>query len=155
MNKENELLNYAVWLLARRPYHTAELRKKIVQKKKVTIEEAEGVIHKLETYKYLNDKEYLSLFIRDQLNRKPQGLALIKQKLLQKGIPKGQIESALALQSSPELELEQAQKAIRKKLQTLKAASPLQKKQKIYRFLISRGFSQGLILKILHQTFSG
>ncbi len=150
-------LNYAVWLLARRRYHTAELQQKIMLKKNATLEETEGIIHKLEEYKYINDQEYLSLFIRDQLQRKPQGIRLIKQRLLQKGIPAEQIEAAIAQYHNPAIELEQAQKALQQKIKTLHtatakaghSATPQQQKAKLYRFLAGRGFSPQTILKLL------
>lgn len=147
MNKE--LFNYAVRLLAQRPYHSVELRQKIIHKKHADIEVIEEVIRKLESHKYLNDQEYLNLFIRGQLQRKPQGVRIISQKLSQKGIPQDQIKAAITNHGLAESELEQADKALHKKLRTLKALSPLQKKAKLYRFLIARGFSSQTIMKAL------
>lgn len=149
MTRENILFNYAVWLLARRSYHTAELRKKMEKEKRATPEEIEKVITQLQLYKYIDDQKYLHIFIRDQQKRKAQGVRLVKQTLLKRGIPKSEIESALIQEVTPESELIQAQKAAQKKCQKIKADDPQQKKQKLYRFLISRGFSQDTITKIL------
>ncbi len=157
MNAENsnaqpnkKIFNYACWLLARRRYTVSEFRSKI-EKKFPDQPEATTEITELFLKKnYLDDTEYTKLYIREQLNRKPQGLRLIKQKLRHKGINETTLSSAFNEQLIDEDEL--IQQAIAKKSGTLKASSPIQKKQKLFRFLASRGFNTDAIMKAVSRT---
>jgi regulatory protein len=137
---EKRLLNYAVWLLARKRYHSAELRRKL--EKKSDTATVNHVLKRLLGYKYLDDNEYLILYIRDQISKKPQGPRLIKQKLLKKGIAAEEINEYLYQIPIDQYEL--AKKAIvgRK----YKIANP-KDKARLLRFLISRGFDYEVAIK--------
>lgn len=143
----NKLLNSAIRALSRRAYHSEEMKAKLLQKD-ATLEEVKEVIAKLHGYKYLNDAAYIENYIQDQLRRKPQSVRLSKQKLLQKGVPAEQINPVI--QKFEPSELERAMTALAKKTKTLRSASPLQRKQKLSRFLASRGFHGDTIFRALN-----
>ena len=107
------LLEYSLWLLGRRNYHSAELKIKL-KKKAATQEQIKQVIQKLQSFKYLNDKTYITSYLTSELLRKPQGLYLLKQRLLQRRIPREEVESAL--ENFPYSEEEQIKKALHKKM---------------------------------------
>jgi len=147
MNKR--IFNYSCWLLARRRYSILDFQKKLSTKFPEQKEETDEILNLFIKRKYLDDEEYTRLYIRDQLARKPQGMRMIKQKLSQKGIKTPDIASIMESENLNEYEL--ARGAVQKKLKTLKAGSPLQQKQKLYNFLVSRGFGYDTIMKALKE----
>jgi|WetSurMetagenome_2_1015567.scaffolds.fasta_scaffold101111_2 regulatory protein len=114
-----------------------------------TTEEIETIIARLKEYRFLDDREYASLYIRDHLRRKPQGTMLLKMKLSARGLPKEII--AQALQAAEINETGLAGKIAAKKIKTLrKGSNPAQKqKEKLARFLISRGFGSRAVAETL------
>ena len=143
------IFNYACAILARRRYSVNGLREKMYKRYPGEHATIENVITRFVALEYLDDAEFARAFIGDQLKRKPQGLRLIRQKLLQKGIDSDLAGHVINTGGVDETELAKA--AAVKKARTLKAASPLQKKQKLYRFLASRGFSADTIMKALYK----
>lgn len=161
---DRRIFNYACWLLARRRYSQSDLTKKLQKKFPEQSEENEKIIQLFLKKKYLDDQQYATLFIHEQLNRKPQGLRTIKQKLRQKGISEpllSQVFAAATTTTNQYSEDTLIQKALSKKIILLNkmrskgdpdSHSPLSQqkiKQKLYRFLASRGFSPGAIMKAL------
>ena len=148
-----QILAYAYAVLARRRMTVHEIRQKLHKRFPDFPEESEEIIKKFLALHYLDDAEYIQLFIKNQLLRKPQGIRSIKQKLQLKGLSKELIEKNLKACTDADApavnELELAKQAATKKLRTLKANSPLQQKQKIFRFLSSRGFNQDTIFRAL------
>jgi regulatory protein len=152
MNVENQkkLYNYAVKLLARHSYYSDVLREKLAKKGVGTKEDVDKVIAKLKKYKFINDKEYVRVYIKDQLVRKPQGIKLLKQKLFQKGIKGDFVEKELALYEPREVEF--AKIALEKKARLIDPSLSLNKrKEKLFRFLVGRGFSVGVIMEVFNK----
>jgi SOS response regulatory protein OraA/RecX len=116
----------------------------------VTKEDIEAIIARLKVYKFLDDEEYATLYIRDHSQRKPQGLMMLKMNMMAKGLSKEII--ARALESASYDEFNQARAAAIKKLQTLTRFPVRQRKEKLTRFLASRGFSSGAIAQALNST---
>lgn len=142
-NSQIRLLNYAVWLLARRNYHSHELASRLRDRKNAKEAEINEILQKLANLKYIDDQYFLQIFIRDQLARKPQGARMIKQRLFQKKIFDDRIDQVLEAEYGNEFD--HAEKAL------LRKAKIGQKKdyQKIYRFLCSRGFKYETIKEVL------
>jgi regulatory protein len=147
------LYNQALNLLARRRYTVCELKKALCRKSiKLTRssaneEEIGKIISRLQELKYLNDNEYAVLYLQDQLRSKPQGLMMLKVKMKKKGLETSTIDQAL--QKNQIDEFEQAKQAMKKKSKTLSKYPPLKQKEKLYRFLIARGFSNKTISELL------
>lgn len=135
---QKKLLHYAGRLLARRNYHSVTLREKLTQKEIGTLEDVETIINELTECKYINDSDYLRYYINDQLMLRPQGIRLVRQKLFKRGIKGSRVEQELEKHKPHEKEL--AQKAAEKKLRILKDLPEYERGQKLFRFLISRGF---------------
>lgn len=157
-NRVNKrVFNYACWLLSKRRYSLADFREKLRKKFPEMQEERERVTELFLARKYLDDEQYARLFVRDQLTRKPQGARLIKQKLSRKGIKDADVSMIMEDENLDESSL--AFEAATKKLKTLKTAQgktgsgkailTLDQKQKLYRFLASRGFSPDVTIKTL------
>ncbi len=150
MTKKNSTFNAAVRLLSRRRYHSAELINKL-RLKGHPEEEIINTVKRLKNLNYLNDKEYINLFTGDRLRFKPQSKRLIRQKLIQKGIGKDEVEEELS--NIRINEKEQAVLAFRKKIKAIKTGTPQQQKEKIQRFLASRGFTPGVIIETVKNHF--
>jgi regulatory protein len=165
MELSQQIMPYAVRLLSRRRYATNELKKKLIKKfgseeaQPETLSAIERNIARLVELKYLNDEEYVDLFIQDQLRSKAQGLRLIENKLRQKGIDLQTIQKYLEPREQGGGELDQAIKAAKKKASflsrktgdTTNPETRTRQKEKIFRFLASRGFSQGTCMKALKE----
>lgn len=88
--KENELYQYALFLLSRRDYATGELRTRIRQRVyekndgKVDDLIIDNVIQRLMELNYLDDQRVIEVYLRSYA-RKPYGPNRIKQTLRQKG----------------------------------------------------------------------
>lgn len=145
-----KLLDYAVRLLARRNYHSVQLRKKLLQKGIGSKDEVEGVLSKLKEYKYIDDESFIEYYIKDQLTLRPQGTRKIRTKLFQKGIHGDAVEKELSKYESTELE--RAKKALKKKDATLYEESPFKRREKLFRFLISRGFTIAITKEALSNS---
>jgi regulatory protein len=169
MQKKREqpsLLQYALWLLGRQRYTRSGIRQKLMEmsKKKSPVtgsqsdsqiaeEEISAVIERLEDYGYINDKQYAEFYIHDQLLRKPQGIRLLKRNMAGKGLSKEIILKSLGrnADTSAEKEIEFAMLAAKRKLKSLEKNPPEKKREKLARFLFSRGFGTDTVLQILKE----
>ena len=136
--------------LAYKPRSKKELVKKLKQKK-VSDKIIDDIIELLEKQKYLDDKIYAKSYLEDKLNSKPIGRRLAKLILFEKGIDKELIESTIDENYSEDKEFELAKKLMEKFEKKVKYKDPADKKNKCYRYLISKGFdyeTAGRVLKI-------
>ncbi len=136
--------------LAYKPRSKKELVKKLKQKK-VSDSIIDDIIELLVKQKYLDDKSYAKSYLEDKLNSKPIGRKLAKLKLFEKGIDKELIETTIDENYSEDKEFELAAKLMEKFEKKVKYKDPADKKNKCYRYLISKGFdyeTAGKVLKI-------
>ncbi|MBQ4329496.1 MAG: regulatory protein RecX [Lentisphaeria bacterium] len=95
---------------------------------------------------YLND-EQLTADCVDILHHRNLGARQIRQKLLRRGLDGEEISGLL--ESKPEEEEEAARRAMEGKLRLLSRENdPRKKREKLFRFMISRGFSPSLVFKL-------
>jgi len=159
-------MQYAVYLLARRRYSYKQMEEKLTNKckkvnKKTTPEnidltddqkEAIEEVFKFLLFKnYINDTEYTDLYIKSELQRKPSGKYSLSQKLLKKRIDKNIIKSALESYSQ-ENEYEFARDALQRKLKTFHEKDTQKRKEKLSRFLASRGFPFQIIQRVMKEA---
>ena len=147
MNNSKKAFSYVLNLLAKRAYSESELRKKLQARKLITSEEIDQLIDKLKKVKYVDDRLFAENYIYSQLRRKPQGIKMLEQNLRKKGIAKEIINDKLQKVELDEKEL--ALSLIRKKETSLKNLNLKQKEQKLYRFLLARGFKAETIYQVL------
>lgn len=150
MTEENKLMAYAVRLLAGRRYHTVELRKKL-RGRSGDEAQIETVIEKLLSLKYLDDGEYVRLYIQECLRQKPRGKRLIRNRLLQKGIPAAETDEQLNRMEMDEHTL--AAEAARKKMLSLCGVPPEKQKNRLRMFLASRGFCSSAVISAVKTVF--
>ena len=100
----------------------------------------------------LNDKDFAESYIRS-LRSRGYGLRRIKNTLAQKGIKKELADELLLSSDTPDgkdAEKERAAKVFNAKLKSLKNESDFRKKRdKLCRYMASRGFSMDIIYELL------
>lgn len=139
-SKFEDVLNYGTWHLGRRDHSTHELREKLYRK---TDNETwiDQTIKYLTEQKYLDDKRYTENYLKDCNEFKQFGPSKIKQELKQKGIDNEIINNSI-LESEFDY-FESALQCLNKKQRT--PITDRKEKEKLTRFLLSRGFSFDMI----------
>lgn len=128
---------YVLKRLAERPFHTAELSK-CLRERLVRGNTIDRVIGECVESGYLNDKEWVDLFIQGHLRRR-HSLRLIAQKMQSRGISSSEAKEAVSQKKDPESEKE----SIRYLLTTRYRSRNLQNRQdreKVIASLICKGF---------------
>jgi regulatory protein len=104
------------------------------------------VIDRLKELKFIDDQKYTKDYVAYRSRTIPLGPMYLRLKLQQKGISKDIIDLETAIPKEVEIEL--AQKVAIKKLALMHKLDPQIKKERLVRFLTSRGFNQGVIYQV-------
>lgn len=104
------------------------------------------VILKMKEFRYLDDEQYAEDYIKDRVNMRPSGKRLIAIELKNKGISEQTIREKIESSEVDEYKLAYglAQKRI-SRIQNIDR----KELQKVYAFLMRKGFSSSLALKVL------
>jgi regulatory protein len=150
------LLNDAFRFLSFRPRSKQELTTylvKRVKKKKVDPELASKVISRLEELDYVNDEKFAREWIESRLKGKGLGPTKLRQELKNKGIIKDIIDDLMKDNDllDSESQYTAAKKVIAKRVLKWQKLPYLAFKRKIYEFLLRRGFSSALALKLVDE----
>ena len=142
-------LEYAMKILSKRVYAESEICTKL-QKKGFPPEEIASAIEDCRRYSFLNDERYAADYA-NLLNSRGCGSILIRRKLVMLRIKEEFIEQAVA--DVAEKEMDAAKNSLDFKLRMLKNEKDnFKKKQKIYAFLVSRGYSFDIIRELLENV---
>lgn len=133
--------------LGYKPRTEKELIKKL-KEKKISGKNIDKTLKILKELKYLDDGQYAKMYLEEKLSHKPAGKRLISMKLAGKGINKEVIEDVMASQYSEEKEKKKAKELLSKYIKKIKAKSDLDRKQKCYRFLLSKGFDYEIVKSV-------
>ena len=144
-------LNSALRILTPRDHSKYELVRKLKQRG-FSREDIDDAIASCERFDYINDERTAQVYIR-QLKRKGYGKKRIQLELNKKGLEGTRIQGILDESVSEVDEREGAECIIKKNIKRFeREKDALKRRDKIYRFLHSRGFSQGVIAEILNRT---
>ena len=123
-------------------------------KKKCDELTAKRIIASLMRDKFLNDEEFVRMWIRERTLIKPKAIRVIKMELKQKGISREIIDFAMKNDEGLMInDLETALKLIEKKLRTIHDQSDKYKvKEKLGRYLASKGFDWDTIKAAIDQV---
>ncbi|QTA88139.1 regulatory protein RecX [Desulfonema magnum] len=144
----NKAMNAAVRLLSRRNHTKYEIRQKLKQRGFVA-EVITKVISECEQFNYINDEQTAQYYLRE-LQTKGYGLRRIRFSMKKKGLNEELISNILEDHHTDADELENARRSLEKKLRTLNREKDARKrKEKIYRFLYSKGFSASVISELI------
>lgn len=137
-------------LLARRLHSSHELKLKLI-KKKYDKSIIDNVIQSLKEQNYLDDDQFAKLLIEEKSVKKKFGRNKIKAELYKKGINKSIIDSVLNNQDD-ELNYDNAIFLAKKKLKLLndKNTDKRKLKEKLFSFLLSKGYDSELIMKVIN-----
>ena len=135
----------ALHLLARMDRTEAQLRQKLRQGY-YTEEAIEEAVSYVKGLRYLDDARYARNFVRCQKGQKSQGN--MRMALLSKGIPRKLAEQALEEECGQETEQELILRWVEKKHYS-KETADRKEKQRMYQFLLRKGFRSNEILHVL------
>lgn len=162
------MLAYALKTIGRRRLTERQLRDKIVEHftkkidQEVVVEDIDKVIEEMRTSKFIDDLDFATLFIQDTMQRRPHGRMWVQMELARKGVDRDTIADALgayAQASSGEEEMNALRDAAQKKWDSLtgregrggEILEPRKRYEKMFRFLVSRGFSTSMVVRVLDE----
>jgi regulatory protein len=141
-------MNAAVRILANRDHSKYELKLKL-QHRGFRRQDIDAVILKCERFGYIDDRRTARVYII-QLKRKCFGRRYIRQALKKKRLMGAAIEKILSEDYPAEDEHQYARKLLDKKMKPFEHETDAHKrKDKMYRFLNSRGFSPAVIVELV------
>jgi regulatory protein len=139
-----QLRDQAFRLLARRAHSRRELRDKLRQRNYEAIM-IDQLLDDFSDRNYIDDAQFAKIFMEEELKLRYSGPALIRSKLLQKGILSDSIDTLLSEIYPVTLQLDNCRYLSRKKIKSWSA--PPERKQilQLTGYLRSKGFSWDII----------
>ncbi|HBG42267.1 MAG TPA: RecX family transcriptional regulator [Porphyromonadaceae bacterium] len=149
-DKEKIITEEKAWqrmarLCARKEYCIEDIRRKL-RKLNLSDKDIESVLVKLQKRSYVDDGRFARGFIRDKLHLNKWGKRKIEMALKQKKISPEVIEAAFS-ELPDGADLESLQPLLEKKWRTVKAQSVYEKRSKVIRFALGRGFPMDDVLR--------
>ena len=150
---ENEYLlqkarEYVYNLISKKTYTERALIEKL-KSKNFSENIINQITNELKNYKYLNDEEFIYEYAMAKIEEKPMGKYRLKQELFNKKFDENLIKECIEKIYKEFNEEELAQKALNSNFKNLKENLNEKLVQKIYNFLLSRGFSYEIINNIV------
>lgn len=147
LNNHNEVWQCSLHIIGRRPHSEYELQQKL-HYKKYSYDNIENVILRLKEYGYINDAELARNLFDRYLQAGKYSLKQILYKLKQRGLPDAIIHNIVNSHDDIN-EWESALKVVKTHFKILDTTT----KEKIYRYLASKGFSSTSITKVLDHIY--
>lgn len=116
-------------------------------------EAMDQILMHLHQENFLNETRFAEAYVRGKFNQKKWGRNKISQGLFQHRVSSYNSKAALA-QINEEAYLNTATTLAEKKLTVLSSENEFEKKQKIVRYLVQRGFEQNIAFEIINNLFS-
>ncbi len=143
-------LNTALRILTGRDHSNSELTRKLKQRG-FKPEDIEKAVSECERLDYINDERTAGVYI-NQMIRKGHGLNRIRHEMNKKGLKGQRIQNILSEIESDIDEAEGGERILEKNIKRFEREGDLKKRRdKIYRFLYARGFSQDTIRKLINK----
>lgn len=150
MDEFEVFYNKTLRFLSYRSRSEKEVRDKLL-KIKASEDLISKIIKKLKDYKFLDDLEFAKMFTRERSLLKHKPARVIKFELKQKGIARELIEKVLTDSKEDEKDLKKAKEIIQKKIVRYKDLDSFKIKEKLSRFLVSKGFDYDTIKKAIDE----
>jgi regulatory protein len=147
-------LQRAFRLLSYRPRTVVEMRGRLLEKEWATPEIVEQVISRLQTLNYLNDEDYAERFVTARLERGPVGAIRLRHDLRQKRLASPTIDEAVRQVYAEHPEEELIAAAAQRWLARKGTPEAPADAQKLFAFLMRRGFSPSLVYRTVRQCQS-
>jgi len=142
--------NYALNLLAARPYASRALHRKLIQKK-YSAADADDVIRRLLDNGLLNDERFAEQYARSKMLSTGASKRRLTQDLYRKGI-KGDIATSAIANVIDQDEIDPAaviERVARKKLAQLGDLEPVVLRRRLFAFLARRGYDVDEIKRVV------
>lgn len=147
-NMDKKIFQSAEKILAMRMHSVKELQIKLCRKFPEKRKDIEKVIDYFLDIKALDDLEFAKMHIIHRQLQKPKSEYVLKRELQQKGVDTEVV--AVALEESPINDKKNALQLAQRKLHTISNDLEIaKKKERIFRYLSSQGFSYGIIQKTI------
>ncbi|MFP4320950.1 MAG: regulatory protein RecX [Anaerolineales bacterium] len=130
--------------LGRRPRSIAEVRRYLEQKD-IIPSAIDEIIQRLEDLHYVDDLEFARFWVRNREEFNPRGRHALRYELRQKGIDSTIIDTVLQ-DVEP---TDSAHRAAEKKLRTLRHKDHAEIREKLYAFLVRRGFAYDVVRPVV------
>lgn len=140
--------NTAYRYLSIRPRSRAEIEHKL-REKKFEDDVVRRVLAALETFGYVNDREFAGQWARSRVRLRGFGRRRIEQELRGKGIGRDIIDETFADLFEDASEADVARREAEKKLKTLTRFEPGARRRRLAGFLERKGFSTQIISSII------
>lgn len=141
------LFNRIAWLCSRREYCSRGVLD-LLRRKGVTGEEAAAVLERLRSERYVDDARYARAFARDKAQLAGWGPRKIAFALSAKGIAPDVVKAALEEVDEGE-SARRMREVVEVKWRSVKAATPFERRQKVLRFALSRGYDYERVTEVL------
>jgi regulatory protein len=138
-------LNRAVKLLTYKPRSKAELRERLLEKDWANPAIVDEAIEKLESYGYVNDRQFAEGLAAAKLRQKPVGKIRLRQSLIRKKLDKETLEQALDKAYEDKGEAELIDQAIEKRLRQRGRPKSREDAKKLFDHLMRQGFAYDLV----------
>jgi len=142
-------LKAALRLLGRRDHAVVGLRCKLSQRGFQPAQIA-AAIAECERLRYLDDQKFCHYFTLQQ-RRKGYGALRIAQMLREKGVPAIHIAESLRRNCTEMTQIEDCRSALAKKVKTWSPVKDDKMTERLYRFLLSRGFDAATVRRVLDE----
>ena len=140
-------LDKCMYICSQREYCIHDIEEKLA-KWEVNVNVHQEIIKTLLAEKYIDHKRYVPAFINDKFTFNHWGKIKIRYHLKQKRIEDALIKTYLdAIDNSSYNEV--IQEEINKKKRLVKGTNEFDKKQKIARYIISKGFEPNIVFEIM------
>ena len=149
-NSPEKAKEYAFLLLKFRLRSEKELLGRLKQKG-FSEESSQDTVNFLKDKQFIDDRVFARGWVASRLKR-PFGLRRIRQELARKGLDKQVIEEALIQAKEEYDEAGIVRQLAEQRFSKLKGIEPLKAKQRVYAYLMRRGFSPDLIGDVVNRS---
>lgn len=111
----------------------------------------DAIIETLEKEDFLNEKRFTEAYVRGKFLIKKWGKIKITTELYQLAIKNKLIKEAIASEIDEDDYSKTLQELIKKKNELLHEKDDLKRKEKLYRYLLSKGYESELIFKVMRE----
>lgn len=141
---EKEALNKAASLCSQRECCPSEIREKL-QRWGVEAETSERIVDRLVEERFIDEARYCRAYALDKMRYNRWGRVKINQMLRMMGLP--EVHRRAALTELPDDEyIEIMRHLIQQKLPSIRARSEYERRAKLLRFIVGRGFESDLAI---------
>lgn len=141
------------WICSKKEYSPFDIEQKLY-KINLSKDKISNIINQLKNNNYLSEERYIRSFIKDKLLINKWGRKKIEMHLFQKQLPK-QIVDKVFLEYTDEELINSLKPILEKKWKTIKGESDYEKKGKLIRYALGRGFAMKDIISCMNKMNLG